>query len=51
MTASEKPLYQGIREIEEPIQDYLDVVMPALTDDATGETAVRVERVEFRERS
>ena len=51
MTASEKPLYQGMREIEEPLQDYLDVLMPALADTATGTKAVRVERIEFRERS
>ena len=51
MTASEKPLYQGVREIEEPLQDYMDVLMPALADTATGAKAVGVERIEFRERS
>jgi eukaryotic-like serine/threonine-protein kinase len=51
MTASEKPLYQSVREIEEPLQDYMNVLMPALADAANGKKAVRVERIEFRERS
>ena len=36
-----------MREIEEPLQDYLDVLMPALADTATGTKAVRVERSSF----
>jgi hypothetical protein len=48
--ASERPLYEGVREIEEPLQDYLDVLLPALADPALGGKAVRVERLEFRER-
>jgi serine/threonine-protein kinase len=47
LTASEKPLYAGMREIEEPLQGYLDVLLPALDDPATGTKAVNVERIEF----
>ncbi len=51
LTASEKPLFTGMREIEEPLQGYLDVLLPALDDAATGAKAVGVERIEFVERA
>jgi serine/threonine-protein kinase len=51
MTASEQPLYPGMREIEEPLQNYLDVLLPALADSATGGKAIDIEQIEFRERA
>ncbi len=51
LTASEKPLYSGMREIEEPLQGYLDVLLPALDDTATGTKSVDVERIEFVQRT
>jgi serine/threonine-protein kinase len=51
LTASEKPLFPDMRGIEEPLQGYLDSLLPALDDAATGAKAVRVERIEFVERA
>jgi hypothetical protein len=50
-TASEKPIYPGMREIEEPLQGYVDVLLPALDDAATGAKGVTVERIEFVRRA
>jgi len=47
---SEKPLYQGLRPIEETIADYQDVLLGALANPETGRKSAQVERIEFRPR-
>jgi serine/threonine-protein kinase len=47
---SEKPLYQGLRPIEESIADYQDVLLEALANPETGRKSAQVERIEFRPR-
>jgi Domain of unknown function (DUF4384) len=50
LVASDRPIYEGVREIEEPLQDYLKVLVPALSNADGGRKAVRVQPIEFRER-
>ena len=49
-SVSENPLYEGLRPIEEPLDDYRDVLLGALADPKTGVKSARVERLEFRPR-
>lgn len=51
LIASEKPIYEGLRELEEPLPGYLDSLLPVVGDPSRGKTSISVQRVEFRERS
>jgi hypothetical protein len=48
--ASERPLSEEPRPLEEPLAAYLPVLLAGLADPATGGKAARVQRIEFRPR-
>ena len=47
---SEKPLYEALRPIEEPIAEYRDVLLKAVADQGTGRKAAQITPIEFRPR-
>jgi len=47
---SEKPLYEGLRPIEESLDDYREALLGSLADGSLGKTSVDVVRLEFRPR-
>lgn len=49
VTATERPLYDGLLPITEPAASYLERVVGRLDGDALGARSVRIERLEFRE--
>jgi hypothetical protein len=51
LIAAEKPIYDGLRELEEPLSGYLDSMLPVVGDASRGKVSISVQRVEFRERS
>jgi hypothetical protein len=49
-TISQQPIYEGLRPIAEPLEDYRPVLLDALANQETNTMAVQLERVEFRPR-
>jgi hypothetical protein len=47
---SEKPLYEGLRPVEESIADYRAVLLKALADQGTGRKSAQITPIEFRPR-
>jgi hypothetical protein len=47
---SETPIYEGLRDVAEPLDSYRDILLAAVGDPEVGVKAAHVQRVEFRPR-